>query len=112
MGIKPIEKKDSLYKPIERQEFESAPLYVPNKLQKNLPFKMKPTYNEREKKEQNKLISKHTALILEPEEAKRKRMLDMLKTINKDVEKKRDLDKQKYLAKRAKEVCFSPLLCN
>ncbi|PIO55983.1 hypothetical protein TELCIR_22626 [Teladorsagia circumcincta] len=49
------------------------------------------------------LIARNTVVILEPEEAKRKRMMDMLRTINTDITKKADVAREKQLAKKAKE---------
>ncbi|KAK5968639.1 Ribosome biogenesis protein BMS1, partial [Trichostrongylus colubriformis] len=103
LGTKPEQREDSLYKPIERDEMEPAPLVVPNKLQQSLPFKLKPTYEEKPKERKEQIISRNTAVILEPKEAKRKRMMDMLKTINADITKKADAAREKQMAKRAKE---------
>ncbi|CAB3397898.1 unnamed protein product [Caenorhabditis bovis] len=101
MGV-PV-KKDSEYKPIERPEFESAPIHVPPKLQKSLPFKLKPTYTEREEKEKDALISKHTAVVLEPEEAKRERFMDMVKTLHKVDVQRLEKERQTFKEKKAKE---------
>ncbi|KHJ77320.1 hypothetical protein OESDEN_23060 [Oesophagostomum dentatum] len=103
LGIKPEQKEDSLYKPIEREELEPAPLVVPSKLQQNLPFKLKPTFEEKPKEKKESVIARNTALILEPEEAKRKRMMDMLRVINKDIVKKSEAAREKHLAEKAKE---------
>ncbi|CAD6186711.1 unnamed protein product [Caenorhabditis auriculariae] len=104
LGLKAPLKEDSNYKPIERQEFVSAPLYVPHKLQKSLPFKMKPIFHERDEVEEDSLVTKHSAVILEPEEVKRKRMMEMLRTLNKVDKDKRDADHAKYEEKKAKET--------
>ncbi|KAL6741410.1 hypothetical protein Aduo_014668 [Ancylostoma duodenale] len=103
LGIKPEQREDSLYKPIEREELEPAPLVVPNKLQQNLPFKLKPSYEEKPKEKKESIIARNTALILEPEEAKRKRMMDMLRVINKDIVKKSEAAREKHAAEKAKE---------
>ncbi|PIO66627.1 AARP2CN domain protein [Teladorsagia circumcincta] len=122
LGTKPELREDSMYKPIKRDELEPAPLVVPNKLQQSLPFKLKPTYEEKSKEPKEPLIARNTVVILEPEEAKRKRMMDMLRTINtyvmssliiisnssahifsRDITNKADAAREKQLAKRAKE---------
>lgn len=103
LGCKPEQREDSMYKPIEREEMEPAPLHVPNKLQQSLPFKLKPTYEEKSTEAKEPMIARNTAVILEPEEAKRKRMMDMLRTINKDIVKKQDDARKKQLAKKAEE---------
>ncbi|VDN24176.1 unnamed protein product [Cylicostephanus goldi] len=106
LGIKPEQREDSLYKPVEREEMEPAPLVVPSKLQQSLPFKLKPTYEEKTKEvglPKEGVIARNTALILEPEEAKRKRMMDMLRTINNDIVKKHDAAREKHMAAKAKE---------
>ncbi|KAK6016369.1 hypothetical protein OSTOST_18148 [Ostertagia ostertagi] len=107
LGTKPELREDSMYKPIERDELEPAPLVVPNKLQQSLPFKLKPTYEEKPKEHKEPLIARNTVVILEPEEAKRKRMMDMLRTINTDITKKAEAAREKQLAKRAKEVSLN-----
>nr|CDJ96936.1 AARP2CN and Protein of unknown function DUF663 domain containing protein [Haemonchus contortus] len=103
LGIKPEQREDSMYKPVERDELEPAPLVVPNKLQQALPFKLKPTYEEKTKERKEQLIARNTAVILEPEEAKRKHMMDMLRTINTDITKKVNAAREKQLAKKAQE---------
>jgi len=86
MGEKPPEKPDSLYKPIERPNFEPAKLVIPKKLQKDLPYRVKPKQPEKKKegKETSKLVKKHTALILEPHESEIHNFMKMLKDINAD----------------------------
>ncbi|KAK6059382.1 hypothetical protein COOONC_02993 [Cooperia oncophora] len=103
LGVKPEQREDSLYKPVERDELEPAPLVVPSKLQQSLPFKLKPTYEDKSKEPKEQLIARNTVVILEPEEAKRKHMMDMLRTINTDITKKAEAAREKQMAKRAKE---------
>lgn len=104
LGMGTPQNKDSDYKPIVRKEFESAPIHLPPKLQKSLPFKMKPTYQAREEKEKDSLVARHTAVVLEPEEAKRERFMDMLRTLN-DVDlKKQENIKEGYKKRKAEEV--------
>ncbi|GMT10281.1 hypothetical protein PFISCL1PPCAC_1578, partial [Pristionchus fissidentatus] len=98
-------KQDSLYKEINRREWESAPLVIPKKLQEALPYNLKPKNEMEEKDARGKLEKKHTALILEPEEAKRMKMMEMLKTLNKErLEKERqamDVRQKEYKKKQA-----------
>ncbi|KJH44572.1 AARP2CN domain protein [Dictyocaulus viviparus] len=103
LNIKPVQQEDSLYKPIDREEFESAPLIVSNKLQRSLPFKLKPTYEEASKENKEQIILRNTAVILEPKDAVRKRMMDMIKVIDRDLAKKAEVARDKQLTKRAKE---------
>ncbi|VDL74655.1 unnamed protein product [Nippostrongylus brasiliensis] len=110
LGLKPEMREDSLYKPIQREEWESAPLVVPAKLQQSLPFKLKPTFEDKPQEKKEPMIARNTALILEPEEAKRKRMMEMLRTINKDIVKKADAAREKQLAKKRQEVRLTLLL--
>ncbi|KAK6755104.1 hypothetical protein RB195_013843 [Necator americanus] len=104
LGVKPEQREDSLYKPIEREELESAPLHIPYKLQQSLPFVLKPTYEEKSNDKKESLIARNTALILEPEESKRKRMMDMLRVINKDIVKKSEAAREKHMTEKAKEI--------
>ncbi|PAV61468.1 hypothetical protein WR25_11316 [Diploscapter pachys] len=54
-------------------------------------------------KEKDALVAKHTALILEPEESKRLRLLKMLKSIHKTDHIKGEIDKKNYKRKKALE---------
>ncbi|PAV61425.1 hypothetical protein WR25_01765 [Diploscapter pachys] len=103
LGIKPAQKEDSLYKPIERPNVKFAPLRIPAKLQKDLPFRLKPTFTDKDEKDKDALVAKHTALILEPEESKRLRLLKMLKSIHKTDHIKGEIDKKNYKRKKALE---------
>uniref|UniRef100_A0A1I7V1V4 Bms1-type G domain-containing protein n=1 Tax=Caenorhabditis tropicalis TaxID=1561998 RepID=A0A1I7V1V4_9PELO len=107
LGMGAPQNKDSDYKPIVRKEFESAPIHLPPKLQKSLPFKMKPAYQPREEKEKDGLIAKHTAVILEPEEAKKERFMDMLRTLNQVDLKKQENIKEGYKKRKAEEMAES-----
>ncbi|CAI2354874.1 unnamed protein product [Caenorhabditis sp. 36 PRJEB53466] len=107
LGMGTPQNKDSDYKPVERREFESAPIHLPPKLQKSLPFKMKPTYQEREVKEKDAMIAKHSAVVLEPEEAKRERFMEMLRTLNNVDLKKEEEKKEGYKKRKAEEMAES-----
>ncbi|VDN05911.1 unnamed protein product, partial [Thelazia callipaeda] len=70
MGLKPPQKNDSFYKPVERRPFDPAPLLIPKTLQKQLPYRLKPKIAEAIKRKDDKLVKKHSTVILEPHESK------------------------------------------
>jgi hypothetical protein len=55
--------------PIERAPFAPAPLVIPKKLQRDLPYRLKPKLPASTKAFVPKLVRKHTAMILEPHES-------------------------------------------
>ncbi|CAG9538438.1 unnamed protein product [Cercopithifilaria johnstoni] len=82
MGLKPPMKMNSLYKPIERRPFDPAPLLIPKTLQKELPYRLKPKVAEEIKKNGDRLVEKHSAVILEPHESKINRFMEILGTVH------------------------------
>ncbi|KAM9324942.1 ribosome biogenesis protein BMS1 homolog [Gastrophryne carolinensis] len=80
LGIKQKKRKDSLYKPIVRQERHFNPLHIPKALQKALPFKNKPKmFAKKDKVTKDKL---RPAVIREPHERKISALLTALGTVN------------------------------
>jgi ribosome biogenesis protein BMS1 len=95
--------KDSLYKPIVRVRREFSKIHVPKKLQESLPFASKPKQQATKNKES--YMSKR-AVVLEPEDRKKRAALQMLSTIKKDkvsiraeTQKKRKAEKAKVIAR-------------
>jgi len=85
------QKKDSLYKPIERPEFRQLPqLHIPKALQKELPFAAKDIPNKWKDPKQKR------AVIMEPKEQELFQTITKLKTIGKE-----QLDKKKQRRKEA-----------
>uniref|UniRef100_A0A5S6QFK8 Bms1-type G domain-containing protein n=1 Tax=Trichuris muris TaxID=70415 RepID=A0A5S6QFK8_TRIMR len=81
-GLKPPQKVDSLYKPIERKPFIPMPLKIPKELQRRLPYTLKPKNKApKERKGSEPLVVKHTKVALEPTEGKMNKLMKMLKTI-------------------------------
>ncbi|XP_075073238.1 ribosome biogenesis protein BMS1 homolog [Mixophyes fleayi] len=80
LGIRQKPRKDSLYKPIVRQERHFNPIHIPKALQKALPFKSKPKMME--KKGKVTRDRKRPAVIREPHERKISALLTALGTVN------------------------------
>ncbi|XP_072280092.1 ribosome biogenesis protein BMS1 homolog [Pyxicephalus adspersus] len=80
LGIKQKQRKDSLYKPIMRQERHFNPLHIPKALQKALPFKSKPKMMEKKGKVTKDKL--RPAVIREPHERKISALLSALGTVN------------------------------
>lgn len=80
--------KDSLYKPIERQQRRFNVLKIPKKLQAALPFASKPKGHPKRK---TPLLESRRAVVLEPHERKVHALVQQLQTIRKDKVKKRKL---------------------
>ncbi|XP_044152421.1 ribosome biogenesis protein BMS1 homolog [Bufo gargarizans] len=80
LGIKLKQRKDSLYKPIVRQERHFNPLHVPKALQKALPFKSKPKMMEKKSGVTRDKV--RPAVIREPHERKIMALLTALGTVN------------------------------
>ena len=75
-------KRDSIYRPIERETRHFNPLRISKALQKNLPFKSKPKFRHNSLRQ--RMLSKARAVILEPHEKKVVTFLQHLSTLNKD----------------------------
>ncbi|KAL3985377.1 hypothetical protein ACH3XW_38380 [Acanthocheilonema viteae] len=82
MGLKPPMKMDSVYKQVERRPFEPAPLFIPKTLQKELPYRLKPKVVKEIKKNGDRLVEKHSSIILEPHESKINRFMEILGTVH------------------------------
>lgn len=78
--------KDSIYKPVERQTRVFNKVNIPKKLQEALPYKSK---SKLEKAQSSKSYIKRRAVILEPEDRKKRSLMQMISTISKDKQEKR-----------------------
>lgn len=92
--------KDSVYKPIVRQQREFRKLKVPVKLQEALPFATKPKVQAPKNRES--YLAKR-AVILEPEERKARAVVQMLSTVRKEKVEKRQAASQVRSSKKRKE---------
>jgi ribosome biogenesis protein BMS1 len=108
LGIRANDNTDSHYRPVEKPEFIKGQLFIPKKLQRDLPYDLKPkgdiaaakaSYIAKKFK-QPELIQKHTAVILEPHESRAKQLMQMLQTVSEDVNEKAskaaDIRKRKH----------------
>lgn len=77
--------EDSKYTPVERKFRQFAPLVVPKTLQKALPFKDKIIHKSKKAKDSK---MERVAVIKEPHERQVSKVLNMLKTVYDDKEKK------------------------
>lgn len=97
-------KKDSLYKPIERQPRHFNRLQVPKALQSALPFSSKPKL---QKKQKQPTLEARRAVVLEPHERKIYTLVQQLNTIrNEKVRKRKETDQKRrklFEAKKAKD---------
>mmetsp|Transcript_10256 Transcript_10256/g.31335 ORF Transcript_10256/g.31335 Transcript_10256/m.31335 type:complete len:1121 (-) Transcript_10256:367-3729(-) len=71
-------KGDSLYRPIERETRRFNPLKIPKKLEENLPYASRP---KKMSKKREKEVNKDRVLVMEPQERRDYRMLQMLSTV-------------------------------
>ncbi|KAM3834706.1 ribosome biogenesis protein BMS1 homolog [Vipera latastei] len=79
-GIRLKQNKDSLYKPITREKKHFNKLHIPKALQKALPFKNKPKFQERKKKVTRDKW--RPAVVREPHERKVAALLSALGTVH------------------------------
>ncbi|KAL3876947.1 hypothetical protein ACJMK2_034726 [Sinanodonta woodiana] len=93
-GMKFEQKKDSLYKPIERTGRKFRPLVIPKDLQKVLPFKDTPKFLKPRKDP-----IKRVAVVRDSHEAKVAKLLHMVKTIH---EHKRKMEKMQMIERSTK----------
>ncbi|CAD5223571.1 unnamed protein product [Bursaphelenchus okinawaensis] len=107
-GTKPEINKDSLYKPIKRKPFVPTELTLTKKLQSELPYNLKPKVEtERVVRKRTAQIEKNTAVILEPREAKIRKVMSILEKVheNRQEQEKKDLDRrQKLHQKKVAEI--------
>lgn len=98
----PIEvNKDSLYKPIVRAPREFKKLKIPQKLEANLPFASKP--KQVSAKNRDTYIERR-AVVLDPEDRKKRALIQMLSTIRADKSSKREAAQKARTDKKAKEA--------
>ncbi len=99
--ISHVVNKDSLYKPIERVNRKFKALVIPKKIQESLPFASKPKQDKRKKN--NNYISRR-AVILEPEDKKKRALIQTLQTIAKDKHEKRVMKNELRLNNKKKQI--------
>lgn len=105
LGIKQKKRKDSLYKPIVRQERHFNPLHIPKALQKALPFKNKPKMMEKKGKTTRDKL--RPAVIREPHERKISALLAALGTVKnykkQKAKAKHRVQRKEFLRSKQKE---------
>ncbi|CAJ0577203.1 unnamed protein product, partial [Mesorhabditis spiculigera] len=106
LGLKPEMKKDSDYREVERVGFRAPALKIPKKLEAELPYALKPKHVGRTGKPRadDKLIAKHTAVLLEPQDAKRERLMGMLRKLHQEKQAKDKASHDVARAKHKKEL--------
>ena len=93
--------KDSLYAPINRVDRKFKKLNIPAKLQAALPFASKPKQQTRDK---DKSYIKRRAVIIDPEDRKKRALLSSIGAITNEKQKLRTTAKIKSLEKRDKNI--------
>ncbi|XP_029465344.1 ribosome biogenesis protein BMS1 homolog isoform X2 [Rhinatrema bivittatum] len=105
LGIKLVQNKDSLYKPILRLKRHFNPIHIPKALQKALPFKSKPKIMEKKAKIPRDQL--RPAVIREPHERKISALLAALGTVHsykvKKAKAKQHQQHKEFLSQRQKE---------
>jgi ribosome biogenesis protein BMS1 len=92
--------KDSLYKPVERAPRQFKKATIPKKLQEALPFASKPKLA---KKTNPASYVARRAVILDPEDRKKRALVQMLSTVSKNKEAKRLETKTQKSQEKAKK---------
>uniref|UniRef100_A0A7M5V0L6 Ribosome biogenesis protein BMS1 homolog n=2 Tax=Clytia hemisphaerica TaxID=252671 RepID=A0A7M5V0L6_9CNID len=100
-NIQNVQNKDSLYKPIERVQRKFNPLRIPQKLQKDLPFKSKP---KDQKKQKNKTYLQKRAVVMETDEKKAVRLMKGIFAANRDKLQKEKVKRHEQHEKFMKKV--------
>ena len=101
LKVKAPLKKDSLYKPIEREARKFNPLKIPSKLQAALPFKSKPKEEKKRSNSQRGLYMTKRAVAMEPKERKMYTMMQQVRTVrNEKTAKRKELEKVRSERKR------------
>ena len=96
-GLKVPLKKDSFYQKIERKERYFAPPTIPNSLQKDLPFKMKPKVIQ---KERDEVETARPAVVLEPHEQEVSDFMKQMKALYEERKKSKFQDQKQRLKKK------------
>ena len=99
--ISHVVNKDSLYKPIERVNRKFKTLVIPKKIQESLPFASKPKQDKRKKS--NNYMSRR-AVVLEPEDRKKRALIQTLQTIAKDKHEKRAVRNEERFNNKKKQI--------
>jgi ribosome biogenesis protein BMS1 len=95
--------KDSVYKPIVRQERVFNKLKIPTKLQQQLPYKTR-VKTQHNKKNPDSYQARRAVSVHEPEERKMRALLAAVSTIAKDKRKKREQSESDRREKKRKET--------
>ncbi|XP_020289704.1 ribosome biogenesis protein BMS1 homolog [Pseudomyrmex gracilis] len=81
MSIHNVANTDSMYTPIEREAKVFRPLYIPRKLQKELPYRDKPKLQTLPHLRKSKFKQSRVAVVREPQEHNIARMMKMIRTV-------------------------------
>ena len=112
LGVKSEDNLDSHYREVERPEFVSKALKIPNALQNELPYALKPKVDVQKAKQsyakkkfqKSELEEKHTAVILEPHESKARQLMNMFSTVHEEEMEKKKKQRDERKRKHDKEV--------
>ncbi|RDD40843.1 Ribosome biogenesis protein BMS1-like protein [Trichoplax sp. H2] len=104
-NIKPPQKSNSLYHPIEREPKQFNPLLIPPSLQKALPYKNKPKYTPKTAKKSS--ILSRPVSTMSSKEKKLTTLMQQLRTIEKDrlykKKVKKEAERKVYMKKKEAE---------